>query len=155
MDPSLAVPLSVKLLSFSVAAGASLTGRVTQLSHSHIGLLVSGVFNAAINCEHLPSSWAFYPNNSSADEDGIGGHWCTQKGGGGVSVRDGSKITFNVVNTRMANGVLMINGSIPDSRNGSSSSSSSSAVNDEQLSGSKKHKLEEQGQQKKPKKSKA
>ncbi len=154
-DPALAVPLTVKFLSFSVTAGACLKGRVTQLSHSHIGLLVSGVFNAAISCEHLPSSWTFQAN-AVAGQDDTGGAWITKKGGGGLVVKEGSEVAFNVVNTRTANGVLMINGSIPDSRNGSSSSSSSSSMAiAETQSGSKKHQLEEEVQHKKRKKSKA
>lgn len=100
-----AVFASVRFMAtvFRPLRGAKLQGEVTEVSATHIGLLVFGVFSASVAADRLPPGYAY---------DGTqGGEWRAEDEGAGLpELTMGSKVAFRVEGVHEAGGQISIVG---------------------------------------------
>ena len=88
-------------LVFRPAVGMLLQGVVAKVAGDHIGLLVSGVFNASISGDTLTEGYVF---------DGSRDCWVASDGG---TLEEGTPVRFEVERLHEAAGLVSITGSLP------------------------------------------
>lgn len=84
---------------FAPTPGAHLIGSVTKVSPDHIGLLVSGLFNASIAATAVRSEFHY-------ENDG----WHSRKTGSIIEI--GSDVRFDVLKLHVTNGIITVDGSL-------------------------------------------
>ena len=107
--PHLHCDITCDALVFKPTIGAKLSGRVNKVGMNHVGMLVSGVFNASIPSNELPKgyeykeeddAWVLSDNTKHDDNNEM------------QTIEVGNKVEFRVTAIHEANGLISIQGSM-------------------------------------------
>ncbi|CCJ29645.1 unnamed protein product [Pneumocystis jirovecii] len=99
-----------EMLVWKTKTGDFLEGIVNLQSPSHIGLLVSGFFNASIPKSAIPKAWMYQEIMSQEEvEQNENGYWIDQNK---KAVKIGDKISFWTVKLETIGGIVSIEGTL-------------------------------------------
>ncbi|KAG4305206.1 hypothetical protein PORY_001376 [Pneumocystis oryctolagi] len=99
-----------EMLVWRTKTGDFIEGTVNLQSPSHIGLLVSGFFNASIPKKAIPKNWMYQEVMSQKEvEQNENGYWIDQDK---KAVKIGDKISFWTVKLETIGGIVSIEGTL-------------------------------------------
>ncbi|GAO48868.1 hypothetical protein SAICODRAFT_30082 [Saitoella complicata NRRL Y-17804] len=101
-SPFACVWARARFLVWKPERGGKLEGYVNLQSPDHIGLLVHGIFNAAISRKKIPKNWSFNEDFETGE-----GQWTDADG----NVVDG-KIAFTVMSLNSSSEIISVEGSL-------------------------------------------